>query len=123
MYGLIFGIVLIGIFSAFVFAQSFNPEDNRLIGYEFLDLEGNIVSSAQGEVVHIWNTQDDYFFEKDAGIQLTNHYNDYWTRNIFCVGFYTPSGNWQEKACADSFDSVDFTIETDNETYVRLSFC
>ena len=96
-----------------VSASSENQNDTREIGYEFLD---------DNKVVHIWNTQDDYYFNKSSGIQLTNHYEDYWTRNIFCVGFYTPSGNWTERACADSFDSVDFTIETDNETYVRLSF-
>ena len=33
MYGLIFGIVLIGIFSSFVFAGSFNPEEQPVIDY------------------------------------------------------------------------------------------
>lgn len=51
MYGVIFGIVLIGIFSSFVFAGSFNPEDNRTIGYEFLD-EGIYTPSTETHCIN-----------------------------------------------------------------------
>jgi len=109
---LLLGVVSAGLFD-FLFSSSVDPPEEQEIGYEFLD---------DNKVVHIWNTQDDYYFETEKGIQLTNHYKDYWTKNIFCVGFYNPSGNWIERACADSFDSIDLIIETDNETYVKLSF-
>ncbi len=88
-------------------AKSFNPEDNRDIGYEFLD---------NGEV-HIWNTQDDYFFDVTSGIQLTNHYEDYWTRNIFCIGYYN-NDEWHKIKCADELTNFEKSIETDGGTYV-----
>jgi outer membrane protein assembly factor BamB len=83
----------------------------RPIGYQFLD---------NNEVVHIWNTQDDYFFDVDSGIQFTNHYEDYWTRNIFCLGYYN-SGQWNKIACADELNDFNKDIQTDNETYVNAT--
>ena len=94
-----------------VSAVSFNPEDERQIGYEFLD---------EGKVVHIWNTQDDYFFDKNSGIQLTNHFQDYWSRNIFCVGYYSGE-EWIKIKCADELESFDKDIQTDNQTYVNAT--
>jgi len=107
----IIGFLLIGIFSFFVFAGSFNPEDNREIGYEFLD---------DNKVVHIWNTQDDYFFDKESGIQLTNHYQDYWSKNVFCVGKYV-GGSWEKIACADELNDFNKKIDTDNSSYVNAT--
>lgn len=97
----------------FTFAGSFNPEDERLIGYEFLD---------NNTVVHIWNnaTISDYFFEKDAGIQLTNHYEDYWSRNIFCIGYYDGE-EWVKIKCADELTDFNRMIDTDNSTYVNAT--
>ena len=86
---------------------------SRLIGYEFLD---------NNTVVHIWNnaTISDYYFEKDSGIQLTNHYDDYWTKNIFCVGYYN-NNVWNKIACVDDLSSFQRNIETDNFTYVQAT--
>ncbi len=81
------------------------------IGYEFLD---------NNYVVHIWNTQDDYYFEKDAGIQLTNHYEDYWTKNVFCLGYYSGE-TWVKIKCADELDNFNRQIESDNLTYVNAT--
>ncbi len=83
------------------------------IGYEFLD---------NGSVVHIWNNASisDYYFEKDSGIQLTNHYEDYWTKNIFCIGYYN-NGEWNKIACADELTNFEKSIETDNLTYVNAT--
>jgi len=114
LFYVLFGVILlVGVFGIyFVFAQgSFDPEDERQIGYEFLD---------DNKVVHIWNTQDDYFFEKDAGIQLTNHYEDYWTRNIFCIGYYN-NNEWHKIACADDLSGFERSIITDDETYVNAT--
>jgi len=101
---------------------SFDENDNRSIGYEFLDSEGNIVSPAEGEVVHIWNnaTIGDYYFEKDSGIQLTNHYEDYWSKNVFCLGYYSGE-TWNKIYCADELSNFNRNIETDNLTYVNAT--
>ena len=83
----------------------------NVIGYEFLD---------NNSVVHIWNTQYDYFFEKDAGIQLTNHYNDYWSKNIFCIGYYN-NDEWNKIKCSDELTNFNKNIQTDNLTYVNAT--
>ena len=96
-----------------VSASSENINDERPIGYEFLD---------DGEVVHIWNnaTISDYYFDKSSGIQFTNHYEEYWTRNVFCIGYYS-GGTWNKIACADELTNFQKSIETDNETYVNAT--
>lgn len=94
----------------FVIAESSNPEDERQIGYEFLD---------EGKVVHIWNTQDDYFFDKNSGIQLTNHFQDYWSRNIFCVGYYSGK-EWIKIKCADELSNFERGI-TSGDDYVNAT--
>ncbi len=86
-------------------------EFGNLIGYEFL---------SNNSVVHIWNTQDDYFFDVDSGIQLTNHYEDYWTKNIFCIGYYN-GDEWVKIKCADELTNFQKSIETDDETYVNAT--
>jgi len=119
----IFLISLIFILSInLIGSGSFDENDNREIGYEFLDLEGNITNASAGEVVHIWNNASisNYYFEKDSGIQLTNHFEDYWTKNVFCIGFYNASG-WNKIACADELINFEKSIETDNETYVNAT--
>ncbi|MCH8234108.1 MAG: hypothetical protein IIB82_15890 [Bacteroidetes bacterium] len=84
---------------------------NFSIGYEFLDEE---------KVVHIWNTQDDYFFNKSSGIQFTNYFQEYWTRNIFCIGYYN-GDEWVKIKCADELTNFEKTIESDDETYVSAT--
>jgi len=113
-------ILSIVLATVLIIAGSFNPEDERQIGYEFLDLNGNVVSSLQGEVVHIWNTQDDYFFNKSSGIQFTNHFQEYWSRNIFCVGYYSGE-KWIKIKCADELENFNKDIQTDNQTYVNAT--
>ena len=103
-----------------VSAQSENPEDIRPIGYEFLNLSGDITNASFGEVVHIWNTQYDYFFNKSSGIQFTNHFQDYWTRNIFCLGYYD-GDEWIKIKCADELENFNRNIVSDNETYVNAT--
>ncbi len=84
---------------------------DRDIGYEFLD---------DGKVVHIWNTQDDYFFNKSSGIQFTNYFQDYWTRNVFCLGYYSGE-TWNKIKCADELNNFNKNIQTDNLTYVNAT--
>ena len=49
------------------------------IGYELLD---------NGDVLHIWNKHNSYYFDTNSGIQLTNHYNEYWSHNVLMLGYY-----------------------------------
>jgi len=91
--------------------SAFYPDDNRTIGYEFLD---------NGSVIHIWNNIDDYYFNVSSGIQFTNHYNEYWTKNIFCLGYYNNS-EWVKIHCADELSNFNRSIITDNETYVNAT--
>lgn len=86
-----------------------SPEEG-LIGFEELD---------DGKVWHIWNTNDDYFFNSSSGIQFSNHYQEYWTHNIFCGGYKDGEGNWHY----DCNDALPFTwsYETDNLTYVNIT--
>jgi len=79
------------------------------IGYELLD---------NNEVLHIWNTQDSYYFDVDSGIQLTNHYNDYWTKNVFCLGYYN-NGQWNKIACADELSNFNKDVTSDDSTMLK----
>jgi PGF-pre-PGF domain-containing protein len=122
---LIIGLIIALFFFVFsqaigVLASSFDQNDNRSIGYEFLNSSGGIVDASQGETVHIWNTQDNYYFNKSSGIQLTNHFQDYWTKNIFCLGYYS-GAEWIKIKCADDLSGFSRTIATDNATYVNAT--
>ncbi len=77
-------------------------------GYEKLD---------NGKVLHLWNPALSYYFNASSGLQFTNHYEEYWSKNIFCVGWY--SGGWNDK-CNDgaALTSFKWTITTDNTTFV-----
>ncbi len=85
--------------------------EDRDIGYEFLD---------NNSVVHIWNTQDDYYFNRTSGIQFTNHFQEYWTKNIFCIGYYDGE-EWVKIKCADELENFNRDIHTDNSTYVNAT--
>ena len=98
-------------FTFFVFLIFiFFPVYANPIGFEELD---------GGTVWHIWNPDADYYFNATSGIQFTNHYNEYWTKNIFCAGYKDGSGDWQY----DCNDVLPFTWShiTDNETYVNIT--
>ncbi len=99
---------------------SVNESRNDSFGYEFLDMDGNITNASVGDILHMWNTQDDYFFNKTSGIQLTNHFQDYWTRNIFCIGYYSGT-QWNVIKCADEIPEFNRMIETDNSTYINVT--
>ena len=93
--------------------------DNRTIGFEYLDNNGNIVGEASATVIHIWNNKDDYYFNKTSGIQFSNHFDEYWTHNIFCGGYKDAEGNW----IYDCNDELPFNwnIKTDNNSYANYT--
>lgn len=96
------GIILFGFTS---YASSWNLNDTRKIGIEY---------NLSGSTYHLWNEIDDYYVNGSSGIQLTNHYQDYWTRNIVCVGA-TEIG----EKCANGL-AWNWNQYTDNLTYAKL---
>ncbi len=108
--------------SGFVSATSFDQDDERPIGYEFLNSSGDVVLYADADTVHIWNNASgvqDYYFEKESGIQLTNNFQDYWTQNVFCAGYKDLSDEW----IYDCNDALPFNwdIDSDDLTYVNIT--
>lgn len=99
------------ILEGFISAGSFDLEDNRTIGYELLD---------NNKVVHIWNSRDDYYFDRYSGMQFTNHFQEYWTKNVFCIGYYSGE-EWIKINCVDELEGFNRNIHTDNETYVNAT--
>lgn len=94
----------------------FGPIDPIWYGTDSRDIGYNILN----DTVVMWNTQDVYYFNKTSGIQFTNHYEDYWSRNIFCLGYYN-GGNWIKIKCADELNNFNKDIQTDNLTYVNAT--
>ncbi|MFH1840080.1 MAG: LamG domain-containing protein [Nanoarchaeota archaeon] len=80
------------------------------IGYELLD---------NNQVLHIWNTEDDYYFNATSGMQFTNHYQEYWSRNVFCGGYYL-NGDWNVLTCINELP-FNWSIDSDDETYVNVT--
>lgn len=100
---------IISLFILALVLPSINSETAPIIGY-------NIYNGT----LDIWNTQDHYFFNISSGIQLTNHYDDYWTHNIFCLGYYNTT-DWVKIKCADELSTFNRSISTDNLTYVNAT--
>lgn len=72
------------------------------------------------DVVEIWNEEGTYYFNKSSGIQWTQDKDNYWTKNIFCIGYYS-GGTWNKIKCADELGTFERVIETDNLTYVNAT--
>src|SRR3990167_7348429 len=89
---LLWGIGIVLLFGTMIYFNE-NVEAAPSIGFEYLDDSGNIVNKNIGTVIHIWNNKDDYFFNKTSGLQFSNNFNEYWTKNVFCVG-EVQSNNW-----------------------------
>ncbi len=118
---LVFGIIIVFVSSNIniielfseeeegIIQRSANQPDDRPVGYEVL---------GGGKALHIWNEKDDYYFNITSGIQFTNHYEEYWSRNIFCGGFKI-DGSWKYY-CNDELPFT-WSIEHDNETFVNIT--
>ena len=84
----------------------------------------NLVSADTGiqymeneSVYKIYNDVEEVYVDSTTGIQLTNHYLDYWTRNLLCVDYQTNKWN---SYCTDGFP-WNWETNTDNNTYARLT--
>jgi hypothetical protein len=87
------------------------PGDPPLIGYELLD---------DGDVLHIWNNQNSYYFNTSSGIQLTNHKDEYWSQNVLMLGYYN-NDQWNLIYRTDELSGFNKNIDGDNETYVNAT--
>jgi len=92
---------------AFTLKGSIDPNDTRTIGYEYID----------ANTLHFWNEKDDYYLNLTSGIQFSNHYEEYWTHNIFCAGYKTTQWNYQ---CVDDLP-IQLNVYSDNSTYVQVN--
>jgi len=87
------------------------PGGSSQIGYEYLD---------DGKVLHIWNQYDNYYFNTSSGIQMTNHYNNYWTHNVLMLGYYN-NNQWNLIYRTDELSGFNKNIDTDNNSYVNVT--
>jgi hypothetical protein len=85
--------------------------DPLSIGYELLD---------DDKVLRIWNKYDSYYFNTSSGIQLTNHFNEYWSHNVLMLGYYN-NNQWNLIYQIDELSGFNKNIDTDNETYVNAT--
>ncbi len=87
------------------------PGSQPSIGYEMLD---------DGKVLNIWNKYNSYYFNTSSGIQLTNHYNEYWSRNVLMLGYYN-NNQWNLIYRTDELSSFNKNIDSDDETFVNAT--
>lgn len=78
------------------------------VGYEFLE---------EGDILHIWNEVEDFYFATASGIQFTQVYPDYFTKNVFCGGWKTDTWHY---TCTDAVN-FDWNIKTDNITFINIT--
>jgi len=81
------------------------------IGYELLD---------DGDVLHMWNTYNSYYFDTDSGIQMTNHYDEYWSKNVMMLGYYN-NDQWNLIYRTDELSGFNREVNTDNEDFVNAT--
>lgn len=110
MIGIILGLTII------ITNQVTSTSERPQIGFEYID---------GGSVLWMWNTLQDgsnesYYINTSSGIQLTNVYGEYWTKNVFCVGYFA-SGEWNLIKCVDELDGFIGDVVTDNETFVNYT--
>jgi len=86
------------------------PLNSPVVGFELLD---------DGEVLRIWNRLDSYYFDTDSGIQLTNHYNEYWSHNVFMLGYYN-NDEWNLIYRTDELNGFNKNITSDR-TFVNAT--
>jgi len=81
------------------------------LGYEFLD---------DNQVLHIWNRYDSYYFNISSGIQLTNHKDEYWSRNVLMLGYYN-NDEWNLIYRTDELTGFQKYLDSDNQTYINIT--
>jgi hypothetical protein len=88
-----------------------NITDPPSIGYELLDND---------TVLHMWNQHNSYYFNTSSGIQLTNHFNEYWSNNVLMLGYYN-NNKWNLIYRTDELSGFNRDIDSDNLTYINAT--
>jgi len=70
------------------------------------------------DVYHLWNERADYYVNATSGIQITNHFQEYWTQNQICAIFYW--GASSHEYCAGNTDWTWYNT-TDWSTFSNLT--
>ena len=73
-----------------------------------------------GDVVTIWNPDTSYYFNKTSGIQWVENPDEYWSRNVFSVGYYS-GDEWVQMYSADSLGNFNREINSDHSTFVNAT--
>ncbi|MBU0497373.1 MAG: hypothetical protein KKG04_05395 [Candidatus Thermoplasmatota archaeon] len=89
-----------------------DPPNENTIGYQFLD---------NNQTLLIYNPYDTNYINTTSGIQLTNHKDDFWSHNVLMLGYYD-DGVWKKLYRTDELTDFTMDIESDNETYVNVTF-
>ena len=101
--------LIIGFFVIVMLIQPVKADNPTPYGYEII---------GAFETLHSWNPKYDYYFDTDTAIQFTNHYDEYWSKNVYCLGY--KGSNWEYK-CTDELNNFNWNIITDNTTYWRAT--
>ena len=81
------------------------------LGYELID---------DGTVLHLWNQYDSYYVNTSSGVQLTNHKDEYWSRNVLMLGYYN-NDQWNLLYRTDELTGFTREIESDDATFVHVT--
>jgi len=104
-------LLLVSSFSSLIPFNTVQADEETPLGFEFLD---------GGEILRIWNEIDQYYFNVSSGIQFTNHYQDYWTKNVFGIGYWE-GGKWNIIKWVDELSSFKRDLRTDWDTYINIT--
>jgi len=85
--------------------------DPTPVGYELLD---------DNKILRMWNEVDSYFFNVSNSMQFSNHYLEWWSWNVFGIGYYA-SGEWNVLYWTDSLSGFEKSVDTDWESYVNAT--
>ena len=82
-----------------------------------IDPTGEIPFTQEIDHYSLQNDLNDYYFNATDAQQMINHFQDYWSKNEICMGFYI--GRWREY-CTDAIDWTWYN-STDYSSYVNLT--
>jgi len=81
------------------------------LGWEFLD---------NNTVIHAWNKGDSYYFNTSSGVQLTNHYDEYWSHNVLMLGYYS-GDEWNLIYRTDELSGFTRDFEGETDSFMNLT--
>ncbi len=76
---------------------------------------------SDGKTYHMWNNYHNYYIDANKLIQLTNHYQEYWTKNEWCIQVMRTSTAPQQEFCTTAMNLETTTFQRDNTAYLVAS--